>query len=221
MPSPAYRRFLASMTVTREMWHDGLGYDLEALDQFTPEERARIEPILRAGKDWRDAQALARLQPPAAAALLAQFHDTSLPLTTRLTAGEELERLSTPDARTSPPSPSSRIDLTPLTLEMLDAGLTDLTVFTRIATFIEHRHPHAEKTEDRVRRAILRHLSNTHEPIATNLAALACVVYGLAPSTHDWTLRPLWLRFQNPSDHAAAFDDLLATIGLTRQDLAR
>jgi len=209
MPSPAYQRFLSSMTMDFDKWHDGTGYDLAALDELTPTERDSIRTLLQGRTDWRDAEALAHLTPPATADLRATFNDTAAPLTTRLRAGEELERLG------------EAVDFEPLILAMLDQavakqGASDLT---RVSDFIEWRHNKPPHTTDRVRRKILQLLSTTHSPAATNLAALACVIYNLTPSTHDWTLRPLWLRFQDERDHAAAFDELLSKIGLTRDQL--
>ena len=41
-------------------WHDGIGYDLEALVQLSPDERIAAEDILvaRCDRDWRDIEAL-------------------------------------------------------------------------------------------------------------------------------------------------------------------
>ena len=57
----AANRFLASMTITFDMWHDGEGYDLRALAEISPSERAAIEDILirHQPRDWRDIEALA------------------------------------------------------------------------------------------------------------------------------------------------------------------
>ena len=64
----AVARFVASLTIDREAWHDGIGYDLGALRSATPEERARIEELLlgRGVRGWRDVEALAALGTPRA-----------------------------------------------------------------------------------------------------------------------------------------------------------
>lgn len=45
MPGPAYQRFIDCMQIGFDQWHDGTGYDLEALAAVTPEERAAVETI--------------------------------------------------------------------------------------------------------------------------------------------------------------------------------
>ena len=56
----AIERFRTSMNVTYEMWHGGIGYDLDALESATVDERAGIEAQLvgRGITDWRDVEAL-------------------------------------------------------------------------------------------------------------------------------------------------------------------
>ena len=68
----AAARFERSMAIDYEKWHDGIGYDVDAIDDATPAERERIERLLLARRyaDWRDVEALARLRSPAAEAEL-------------------------------------------------------------------------------------------------------------------------------------------------------
>ena len=56
-------RFIESMKIDYEKWHDGIGYDLKALAEANREEGEKIERILinRNPLDWRDIQALAIL----------------------------------------------------------------------------------------------------------------------------------------------------------------
>ena len=63
MSSEAYKRFIGSMQIGYEQWHDGIGYDLAALDELSESERGDVGRILvsRAEKDWRDLEALDRL----------------------------------------------------------------------------------------------------------------------------------------------------------------
>ena len=46
MPSPESQRFLQSMNIGYEEWHDGIGYDLEALENLGPEEKQQAENLL-------------------------------------------------------------------------------------------------------------------------------------------------------------------------------
>jgi len=66
--SESANRFISSMTVTYEMWHDGTGYDLETLKGLSSEEMAAVEKILidHRPRDWRDIEALATIDSPRA-----------------------------------------------------------------------------------------------------------------------------------------------------------
>jgi len=65
-------RFIESMNIDYEKWHDGIGYDLRALEEADKKERKAIERILvnRNPKDWRDIEALAILDTPGARSAL-------------------------------------------------------------------------------------------------------------------------------------------------------
>lgn len=64
----AWKRFQQSMQIGYEQWHDGIGYDLDALDDLDDKERRLAEDALvpRAEADWRDLEALDRLGTPRA-----------------------------------------------------------------------------------------------------------------------------------------------------------
>ena len=51
------------MMINYEKWHDGVGYDIEAVREAKPDERDEIEKLLinRNPLDWRDIEALAAL----------------------------------------------------------------------------------------------------------------------------------------------------------------
>jgi hypothetical protein len=65
-------RFIESMKIDFEKWHDGIGYDLEALAEANDEEREVIERILveKPPQDWRDIEALAIIDTPRARSTL-------------------------------------------------------------------------------------------------------------------------------------------------------
>src|SRR5262245_55779768 len=67
-------RFRQSMRIDYEKWHDGIGYDMSLLEIASPAERKVIEVMLlvRGANDWRDVEALARLNTPAARRTLKQ-----------------------------------------------------------------------------------------------------------------------------------------------------
>jgi hypothetical protein len=57
------QRFVKSMKIDYEKWHDGIGYDIGALKLASPIELKEIEQILIRHKprDWRDIEALAKI----------------------------------------------------------------------------------------------------------------------------------------------------------------
>jgi hypothetical protein len=75
------------MQIDYEKWHDGIGYDLDALAEATPAEREAIAKALaaRRPRDWRDVEALAALGSPdlvpeldRTASLVSALEETSL-----------------------------------------------------------------------------------------------------------------------------------------------
>jgi hypothetical protein len=57
------RRFEKSMEINYEKWHDGIGYDLDAIKLASQTEREAIEQMLihHSPRDWRDIEALAQI----------------------------------------------------------------------------------------------------------------------------------------------------------------
>ena len=58
------QRFKACMKIGFQEWHDGIGYDIEALRIASQVERDAIEQILinHSPRDWRDIEALAEIK---------------------------------------------------------------------------------------------------------------------------------------------------------------
>lgn len=62
MSAEAVKKFEDSMIMDFDMWHDGEGYDLSAIDDMTAEERKQVASILKAREQtWRELEALAAL----------------------------------------------------------------------------------------------------------------------------------------------------------------
>ena len=57
------QHFKKSMEIDYEKWHDGVGYDIDAIKLASKEEREAIEQILihNSPRDWRDIEALAEI----------------------------------------------------------------------------------------------------------------------------------------------------------------
>jgi hypothetical protein len=62
------QRFIDSMVMTFDMWHDGTGYNLDALRAVPEGELPALEAMLIAKRpwDWRDIEALGVLNTPTA-----------------------------------------------------------------------------------------------------------------------------------------------------------
>src|SRR5262249_39620858 len=69
-----YDRFVRSMVIDYEKWHDGIGYDLDAIAEASEAERSQIEAeLLERSGDWNDVEALAALGTEKAKARLRQI----------------------------------------------------------------------------------------------------------------------------------------------------
>jgi hypothetical protein len=57
------QRFEKSMEIDYEKWHDGIGYDIDAIKLASPTELKEIEQMLLQHKprDWRDIEAIAQI----------------------------------------------------------------------------------------------------------------------------------------------------------------
>lgn len=62
------KQFLDSREIDYEKWHDGIGYDISAIDKLTPEERESVVKLLisKQPPTWRDLEALSHINTPAA-----------------------------------------------------------------------------------------------------------------------------------------------------------
>lgn len=91
--SPALARFLASIPPIRDNWLETESYDLTALAELDPAERAQIVTLL-ANRDatWREVEALAAIDDPAARAAVDRALEHHLSIETRLSAAAAMHR---------------------------------------------------------------------------------------------------------------------------------
>lgn len=197
-PRSPLGRFRASMVIDYEKWHDGIGYDLEALAEASPDERAAIERIvlMHAPRGWRDVEALAALDTPAArAALREALHDPDPEVRAHVTA--------LPDA---PISEAERTASLVRALETAEfyGGLT------QTLGQVEEFHPPV------IVDALLRGALGREGGVACHFAAMLMFVYGRAESAFDWDQRPFFLRFNTEDRHerVTAFRELCGKIGV-------
>jgi hypothetical protein len=199
-----FDKFMASMQIGYEQWHDGIGYDLEALAQVTGDERRQVEALLisRTDPDWRDIEALDQLGTPEALAYIERALQAK-EITTRIEAAERLSARRILD--------DERMDR--LILHWLDeTTLSDgMTRVLSIAT----RHP-----SDAIRKKLLSLAVFGNEDVRIHAAALAHHLYGGTTETFDWNHRPLYLRFSSSSEseRESALADLCSLIGVRPAD---
>lgn len=175
-------------------WHDGIGYDLEALAGMTPEERATVEATLIAHLadpgDWRDVEALAALDTPGAVAAVnaAKKH--------RNTDVRNYVLQTLVEAK-----PQSAAELEDEIVHAVERGALDLA----------QSHP-----TPRVKRALLDCARLTDPVTRVNAAALLMYLCGKADEPFDWSQRPFFLRFgsEDMKELRAAWTELRERTGV-------
>jgi hypothetical protein len=191
-------RFERSLLIGYEQWHDGVGYDVEALRELTDEQRRGIETRLVPPDGWRDVEALA---------VIASLGSDS--------ARTELRRAAT--------SGSSEVRLAVLThapelvpddvriasiVQALESA-TPFDSFTTTLDQVEAFHPQP------VIDALWQGLESRAGDVAVHYAAMLAFIYGKADSSFDWSMRPLFLEFNtaDPAQRRAAIAKLRTRVG--------
>ena len=196
--SPAYDRFVASMKLGYVEWHDGISYDIDALDKVHGDERQELEALLIANKDsdWRYSEALGRIGSPKAWDAL--FASTKGPnREVRFRAAEILHA-----AGRFP-------DLSDLVVESIhNSKIGD--------GFAEGMRWAAQYKTPVVVTALLEELLNPSNKNAVHFAAMLYFLFGKAKEPFDWQYRPFFLKFltNDPQERRALFDELCSAIGI-------
>ncbi|HEX2932480.1 MAG TPA: hypothetical protein VHV54_22320 [Candidatus Binatia bacterium] len=192
-PSAAFGRFLKSLTIGLEEWREGTGYDLSALGEMTPDERAAIErkliEHLADPGDWRDVEALAALATPTALAAVekARKHPDS----------EVREHAIEHVLEKNPQDPKIEADV----VRAVKKGNIELA---------------EQCPTPRVKRALLDCARTADATTRVNAAALLMYLCGQAAEPFDWKQRPFFLRFgeEDPKERRAALKELREKTGL-------
>jgi hypothetical protein len=203
MPSPAYDRFIASMSLDFDAWHDGTGYDLDALDELKGEERKAVETLLvgRKDEDWRDTEALARLgTKKAKAALKASTQGPNVQV--RLKAARAL-------AAAGEDNDLEDQIVYGLTTGELYGGLAQAELLAE-----EHRGP-------KITRALLQGALCSNDGRAVRFVGLLFYHHGLTREAFAWSKRPYFLEFltEDPAERRRLFDDLCEKLGVDGSDI--
>lgn len=200
MPSEAYQLFLDSMIIGFDQWHDGIGYDLEALGRLGPKERASIENLLienlKQAGDWRDVEALVALGTTSArtAADEARFHNNTKVrnYALRIAIDMQVSKDTTEE------------DIAELEEQVIQAvKLGDFEIAERMPTM-------------RVKKALLDCAREADSEIRVSAAALLLYLCGQAPEPFDWSQRPFFLLFgeEDPKMLQLAWEHLRKRTGL-------
>jgi len=190
------KRFLDSMQMNYDRWHDGVGYDLQALDEMSPSDKDDVTDILSTdlSEPWRAFEALAHINSPKALSIIYRnLNHPSLGIriaASRFVRGGEKER--------------ERILVEALEKSEFYEGLTQ--ALDQIGGF----HPQGVKD------ALLRGLLTRGDSAAVNFAGMLLYVYGKASTSFDWRYRPLFLRFTtaDSDERKIAFVELCEIIGI-------
>lgn len=193
--SPAFRRFVASMNIGYEEWHDGIGYDTDALGRCSTDERRQAENILlrRGVKDWRDLEALHALRSLKATAAInatLKSHEPEL----RLRAAQLLQN---PD------------EIEAAVINVFENG----GLFHGLTHALDEA---AKRPTPKIREALLRLALAGESVAAVHAVALLFYLHGLAKEAFDWAHRPFFLRFstQEKGGRTAAFQELCDRLGV-------
>jgi hypothetical protein len=199
--SPAYQRFVDSTVIDYEKWHDGIGFDLSALDEMGPLEHERVlDLVLGRTIEWREIEVLEKLASPRAWKAIEETFGSGGDIDTRLAAAVALERggkLGIPLDQV--------VAAAILAIRRIEEGLTR-------ALLLAEQYP-----TERIKRALLQ-ASGMKTEVALHCGALLCYLCGKATEAFDWNLRPLFLRLAPGNDEAdrnAAHRELCALVEMT------
>jgi hypothetical protein len=198
-PEPsALERFERSLFIGYEQWHDGTGYEVDALRELSAEQRRQIEARLTPPDGWRDVEALAVIASLGSDSAKAELRRVAI-------SGSSEIRLAV--LRYTPELVDDDARIASL-VEALDAA-TPFDSFTTTLEQVEAFHPQP------VIDALWRGVESRQGDVAVHYAAMLAFIYGKADSSFDWSLRPLFLEFNtaDPAARRAAIAKLRARVG--------
>ena len=171
------QRFEISMKIGFEEWHDGIGYDIEAIRIASQAERDAIEQILinHSPRDWRDIEALAEINTRCARETIKEAMKNPDPVV-RVAVTRFAPDLVTDNERTQ---------------SVIDA-LHNTEIFgglSQVLAEVERYHP------EEVKEALIKELLNRKGDVAAVFAAILFYLFGEAEEPFDMKQRPFFLRF--------------------------
>lgn len=192
------QRFEKSMVIDYEKWHEGIGYDLEAIKSASPTDLKTIEQILvnHSPRDWRDIEALAQI-------------NTALARETIKKAIKDPD----PDVRIAVMRSAPKLITNSQRCQSLIKALESAEIFgglSQTLDCVEKYHP----TE--VKEALIMGLLTRKGEIATLFAGMLFYINGKADEPFDWNQRPFFLRFntENREERMQAFLELCKQLNI-------
>lgn len=192
------QRFQKSMEIDYEKWHDGIGYDIDAIGLASPTEREAIERLLiqHSPRDWRDIEALARINTKSAQETIRNAikdHNPSV----RVAVTRFAPNLVADSER-------SRSIIEALQTAEIFSGLS------QVLDYVEEYHP-AEVIE-----ALITGLLSREGDVAVLFAAMLFYLYGKAKEAFDMKQRPFFLLFntEKREERAQAFRELCKQLNI-------
>jgi hypothetical protein len=200
----ALQRFLDSMKIGYNEWHDGIGYDLNALKKMSPEELKQVEELIltRKDSDWRDVEALAALNTPSTIQALKDCLQSNN-FDARLFATKYLKEMGIEDH-------VEEIVINTLPETKIGVGMT-------YALTLAETYP-----TERIRQTVLRCALVGNDDIRIHCAAMALHLYGKAHSNFD-SKQKIIFEFRNPdlTTRMKSFRRLCSLVGVKPDDVLK
>jgi len=198
-------QFEKSMQIDYEKWHDGIGYDLEALKSASPTERKIIEDILvnHRPRGWRDIEALAQIDSANAQEAIKRAIKDSDP-DVRIAVSRYAPKLVTNTER-------NKSLVNALATAELFGGLS------QTLDDIEDYHP------KEIKEALIKGLLSREGEVAVLFAAMLFYIYGKADEPFDMKQRPFFLRLntENMEERVKAFLELCKELNIKPEKYLR
>jgi hypothetical protein len=197
-PVSPLQRFEKSMEIDYEKWHDGIGYDIDAMKLASQTERKTIEQMLihHSPRDWRDIEALSEIDTKDAhEAIKHAMKDPNPAVRTAVTR-------FAPNLVTN--SERSQSIIKALEHAEVFGGLSQV-----LDDIVEY-HP----TE--VKEALIKGVLSREGEVAALFAAMLFYLYDKAKETFDWNQRPFFLQFntENRQERMQAFRELCRQLNI-------
>lgn len=199
------QRFEDSMKIGFEEWHDGIGYDIEAIRQASQAERGAIEKILinHSPRDWRDIEALAEINTKGALKTIKNAIKDPDPVV-RVAVSRFAPDLVTDDERN----------------QSIKDALQDAEIFSglsRVLDEVEKYHP------KEVIEILIKGLLNRKGDVAVLFAAMLFYIFGKAKKPIEMKQRSFFLRFntEDRKERVKVFRELCQKLKINPQKYLR